>query len=256
MSSLPDARPPGLRALGWLGIVLLLVIGLPLTGMGLLGLSTGLGRGLLCVGLVLLVGGIGGFALEVVESRIRRDPPRPRIAMLDGQPALHLPRAAGPVLVSSWSLAGFGSVATLAAAFAALEGRGAMSLLLAVLAAWLLWSSAVHRGGSLAGGLWFTPSGMRHEDRGVVMDVAWDSVTGGVPQQPMPVLVRPDRAPTLVRIGPRGRAWTPVRRDGVIVVDTRHLAGGPVLASYVIGKAVTDPGSRAVLGTPESLPPA
>ena len=72
----------------------------------------------------------------------------------------------------------------------------------------------------------------------------------------MPVLVRPDRLPRIERTGPRGRAWNPLRRDGVIAVDTRHLAGGSTIASYVITKALADPASRAVLGTPESLPPA
>ena len=58
------------------------------------------------------------------------------------------------------------------------------------------------------------------------------------------------------RTGPRGRAWRPVSRDGTtLVVDTRHLAGGSTLASYIVAKAVTDPASRRVLGTPQSLPP-
>jgi hypothetical protein len=46
-----------------------------------------------------------------------------------------------------------------------------------------------------------------------------------------------------------------VTADGTLSVDTRHLAGGSTLASYVVAKAVTDPASRRVLGTPESLPP-
>jgi hypothetical protein len=157
--------------------------------------------------------------------------------------------------VSSWSLAALAAVLGLGALFTAFEERWGWALVLAVVAAWLLWSSAIHRGASLAGGLWFSPVGMRHDDRGVVVDLPWDAVTGVVPQQPMPVLVRPDHTPALVRTGPRGRAWNPVRRSGAIAVDTRHLAGGAVLASYVIGKAVTDPASRELLGTEASLPP-
>jgi hypothetical protein len=250
-----DDRPAGLRALLWLGIVVLLAIGLPLTVMGLLGLGTDLGRGMLCAGLVLLVCAAGGLAREVAERRVRRDPPQPRIDDLDGRPALHLPRAAGPTLVSSWSLAGLGAVAALGAALTALDERWGWCVLLSLVAAGLLWSSAVHRGAALAGGLWFTPAGLRHADRGVVVDLPWESVTGVVPQQPMPVLVRADHTPRVTRTGPRGRAWNPVRQGGTVAVDTRHLAGGAVLASYVIGKAVTDPGSREVLGTPASLPP-
>lgn len=255
MTTTSDDRPAGLRTLTWLGVVLLLAIGLPLTGMGLLGLDTTLGRGLLCGGLLLLVCAAGGIAREVAERRARREPPQPRLAELQGGPALHLPRAAGPALVSSWGLVGLGAVVALAAVTTALDERWGWTAVLAVLAAWLLWTSAIHRGASLAGGLWFTPTGLRHEDRGVAVDLPWEAVTGVVPQQPMPVLVRPDHTPAVTRTGPRGRAWRPVTGDGTLVVDTRHLAGGAVLASYVVGKAVTDPGSRAVLGTPASLPP-
>lgn len=254
--TMQETRPLATRALTWVGTVVLLGIGLPLTAMGLLGVGTPLGRGLLCFGLVLLVGAVGGVAREVVEGRVRRDPPRPRLESLDGRPTLHLPRAPGPTLVSSWVLAALGAVAMLGAVFAGLEEGWVLAAVLLAVAVFLLWSSAIHRGGSLAGGLWFGPAGLRHEDRGVAVDVPWEAVTGVVPQQPMPVLVRPDRVPTITRTGPRGRAWRPVAADGTLSVDTRHLAGGAVLASYVIGKAVTDPASRAVLGTPASLPPA
>jgi hypothetical protein len=250
-----DIRPAGLRVLNWFGVLVLLAIGLPLTGMGLLGLHTALGRGLLCGGLFLLVGAAGGLAREVVEARVRRDPPQPRLEALAGEQALHLPRAAGPTLVSSWTLAGLAAVAALGAVLTALDQRWAWTFVLGAVAAWLGWTSAVHRGGGLAGGLWLTPTLLRHEDRGVAVEVPWGDVTGVVPQQPMPVLVRADRRPTVVRTGPRGHAWRPVTADGTLSVDTRHLAGGSTLASYVVAKAVTDPASRRVLGTPESLPP-
>lgn len=251
-----DTRPAGMRVLSWFGGVVLLVFGVPLTGMGLLGVGTSLGRGLLCSGLVLLVAAIGGLAREVVDARVRRDPPEPRLEPLAGEQALHLPRAVGPTLVSSWLLAALAGVAALGAAFTALEQRWGWALVLGLVAAWLGWSSAVHLGGRFAGGLWLTPTRLRAEDRGVAVEVPWDSVTGVVPQQPMPVLVRPDRPPTVTRTGPRGRAWKPVTGDGTLRVDTRHLAGGSELASYVVAKAVTDPASRDVLGQPESLPPA
>lgn len=250
-----DARPAGMRILSWFGVVVLLGIGLPLTGMGLLGLHTSLGRWLLCAGLALLVAAAGGLARELVELRLRRDPPVARLEALDGEHALHLPRAPGPTLVSSWMLAGLAAGAALAVAFAALDRSWGWALVLALVAVWLGWSSAVHRGGRFAGGLWLTPTRLRHEDRGVAVEVPWDSVTGVVPQQPMPVLVRADRAATVTRTGPRGRAWKPVTSDGTLSIDTRHLAGGSALASYVIAKAVTEPASRRVLGTRESLPP-
>ncbi|MGF9755039.1 hypothetical protein AAII07_07540 [Microvirga sp. 0TCS3.31] len=251
-----DARPAGMRILSWFGVVVLLAIGLPLTGMGLLGLHTSLGRWLLCSGLVLLVAAGGGVARELAELRLRRDPPAARLEMLAGEHALHLPRAPGPTLVSSWLLAGLAGVAALGAVFAALEEGWGWALVLACVAGWLGWSSAVHRGGRFAGGVWLTPTRLRHEDRGVSVEVPWDDVTGVVPRQPMPVLVRPDRTPAVTRTGPRGRAWKPVTGDGMLSVDTRHLAGGSTLVSYVIAKAVAEPSSRRALGTPESLPPA
>ncbi|WP_210438792.1 hypothetical protein [Nocardioides xinjiangensis] len=256
MTTTTEVRPAGMRILSWFGIVVLLGLGVPLTGMGLLGLHTTLGRGFLCAGLVLLVAAVGGVAREVVELQVRRDPPRARLATLDGEGALHLPRATGPTLVSSGLLAGLAAVAALGAVFAALDEGWLWTIALGLVAAWVGWSSAIHLGGRFAGGLWLTPTRLRHEDRGVAVEVPWDDVTGVVPQQPMPVLVRPDRTPTTTRTGPRGRAWKPVTDSGTLRVDTRYLAGGSTLASYVIAKAVAEPASRPVLGTRDSLPPA
>ncbi|HYH73389.1 MAG TPA: hypothetical protein VD764_09225 [Nocardioides sp.] len=249
-------RPTGSRVLTWVGVVVLLAIGLPLAAIGLLGVHTGLGRGLLCGGLVLVVSASGALAREVVEARVRRDPPQPRLAPYGSEEALFLPRAAGPTLVSSWTLAGLAAVSALAALFAALERSWVWAGLLAAGAAWLGWSSAVHLGARLAGGLWLTPARLVHADRGVTVEAPWETVTGVVPQQPMPVVLRTDGRASVVRTGPPGRAWRPVSRDGTtLTVDTRHLAGGTTLASYVIAKAITDPASRRILGTADSLPP-
>ena len=248
-------RRVGSDVLAWAVSALLLALGAPLVGWGLLGVRTSLGQGFLCLGLVLVVCGAGVVGGQLVEQRIRRQPPQARLTVLSGVPALHLPRDPGPTLVSSWILAGLGAVAALRGVFVAGDGRWVGAALMLAAAGLLLWCSAVQRGGSFAGGLWFTPAGLRHEDRGIAVDLPWEAVTGVVPQQPMPVLVRSDHTPVLTRTGPRGRASRPITKDGTLVVDTRHLAGGAVLASYVIGKAVTDPASREVLGTPESLPP-
>jgi hypothetical protein len=249
-------HPSGSRVLTWVGVVVLLAIGLPLTGMGLLGVHTGLGRGLLCGGLVLVVSATGGLGREVVEARVRRHPPQPRIEAYGDEDALHLPRASGPTLVSSWTLAGLAAVSALGALFAALEHSWVWAGVLAAVAAWLGWSSAVQQGARLAGGLWLTPTRLVHADRGVTVEVPWEIVTGVVPHQPMPVLLRADRRPSVVRTGPPGRTCRPLSRDGAtLTVDTRDLAGGTVLGSYVIAKAVSDRASRRILGTPASLPP-
>ena len=55
-----DPRSAGLRALSWLGLIILLAIGLPLLGAGLVGVGSGRGRALLVAGLALLVCAAGG----------------------------------------------------------------------------------------------------------------------------------------------------------------------------------------------------
>jgi len=245
----------GSRLMLWVGAVVLLVMGASLAGAGLLGVRTTLGRTSLCIGVALLVLGVAGVAGQLVERRIRRNPPTAHLADLDGRAALHLPRAPGPTIISSLALAGLGVAALLGAVFAGAAQAWGWCALLALLAWWALVSSAVRRGGSLAGGLWFTPAGMRYEDRGFRVDLPWDAVTGVVPQQPMPVLVRSDHAPAVTRTGPRGRAWRALTRDNTLLVDTRHLSGGAALASYIIVMSIQHPATRTVLGTEESLPP-
>ena len=243
------------HVLRWFGAAVLLGIGLPLTGAGILGSGSAAGRGSLCLGLALLVNAIGGIAHEVVDARARHRLPDARLVQLDGEPALHLSRAPGPTLVSSWTLAGLSAVTALAALFSVLDQRWAWAVLLAVLAAWLGWTSGVHLGGGLAGGLWLTPTRIVHEDRGLRVEAPWESVTGVVPRDPVTVLLSDNHSTRVTRTGPRGRARRPLGQDGTtLAIDARHLAGGSSLASYVVAKAVTDPASRPVLGTLASLP--
>ena len=239
-----------MRVLRWAGAVVLLLVGLPAFMVGLIGLGDPAGRALVCVGLVSLLSALGGAAALVSE---RSTPPSPRLADLGGESALMLPRSPGPTRVSSLVLLGLGLVALLGVLLALLDGAWAWSVALAAIGGYLIWSAAPGR--DLSGGLWFTPSRVVHDYRGARVELAWDDVTGVVDRPLMPVMVRPDRVPVVQRTGPRGRAWNPLRKDGVLAVDTRHLAGGHALASYAITKALTDPASRAVLGTPESLPP-
>ena len=239
-----------MTVLRWAGAVVLLLVGLPALLVGLIGLGDPGGQALLCVGLVALVSAVGGVAALISE---RSAPPEPRLVDLDGERALLLPRSPGPTRVSSLLLLGLGLVALLGVLFTLLHGSWGWSVVLAAVGGYLVWSSALGR--DLAGGLWFTPSRVVHDYRGARVELPWDDVTDVVDQSLMPVLVRADRLPAVQRTGPRGRAWNPLRKDGVLAVDTRHLAGGHTLASYVITKALTDPASRGVLGTPESLPP-
>lgn len=241
-----------MNALRWAGVLVLAGIGVPLTAMGLIGVRDTLGQTFLCLGLVGVVSALGGASRLVAE---RAAPPPARLVDLaPGEAALFLPR--NPVLtrIASAALLGYALVCLAGAVFAGIAGSYVGAGVLMLLAAALAWVAAPGR--DLGGGLWLSPQRLVHEHDGLRWEVPWHDVTGVVDQQPMPVLVRPDRLPRIERTGPRGRAWSPLRRDGVVAVDTRHLAGGSAIASYVITKALADPASRTVLGTPESLPPA
>ena len=239
-----------MNALRWVGTIILALIGIPLVVMGLFGLGDQTGRLFFTVGLIALISAVGGVARLLAE---RKPPPQPRLVELEpGESALHLPRAEAPSRIASMVLLGYGLVSLAMAVSAALVESWGFAVFLGVCGLALLWLAAPGR--DLAGGLWLSPRRIVHEHDGRRWEAPWEDVTGVVPQQPMPVLVRPDRTPAVRRTGPPGRAWNPRRGDGLFAVDTRHLAGGPEIASYVIGKAVTDPASRAILGTPASLP--
>lgn len=256
VDSSTDVRPGWLRVLVLAGTVLLLVIGLPMLLLGVGLLARPEGPFVLCVGLLLTALGVLSVVREVGEVRHRRDPPRPRLDRLDAEAALVLPRAPFASLVSAWSLVAFAVVCLLGAAFAATVSRWVLGLVLLVVAGVCLWVAQPHRARSLAGGLWLTPTRIVSEHDGTRWEAPWDDVHGAVPGQVLAVLVHHGRVPAVSR-GPA--AWRHSGRavvDGVPVVDARHLAGGSVLAAYVVEKAVQDPGFRAALGTPESLPPA
>ncbi len=239
-----------MNALRWAGTVILALIGIPLVVLGLFGIGDDTGRLAFTVGLIASISAVGSVARLLVERKPR---PQPRLVELEsGESALLLPRAEAPSRIASMMLLGYGLVLLASAVSAALVESWGLAVVLGVCGLALLWVSAPGR--DLAGGLWLSPQRIVHEQDGRRWDVPWEDVTGVVPQQPMPVLVRPDRTPDVRRTGPPGRAWNPRRGDGLLSVDTRFLAGGAEIASYVIGKAITDPASRAVLGTPESLP--
>ncbi|WP_435746409.1 hypothetical protein [Nocardioides sp. SYSU DS0663] len=137
----------GVRAVVRLGLAVALALGLPLTGFGLLGLGTGIGQAMLCLGAVLLVAAAGGIARERVERAHAQHPPEPRLDRLDGEPALHLPdgepalhlpRASGRSAVSAWTTAGLGGVALAGGVLALTAGATGGAVVLLVLGALLL----------------------------------------------------------------------------------------------------------------------
>ena len=254
--AVPDPRPGWLRALVAVGILLLLLIGFPTLALGALLVADPDGPFLLTLGLLLSALGVAGLVRELGDVRHRRNPPSARLEERDAAAALFLPRAATPSLVSAWSLVAVAVTCLLGAGFAVAASRWVLAGLLLAAGVVALGVSQPHRARQLAGGLWFTPDRVVHEHDGVGWELVWEDVAGAVPQEPMPVLVRGGRLPE-IRRGPawgrhRGRAVV----DGVLVVETRYLAGGAGLAAYVIEKAVADPAFRAALGRRESLPPS
>lgn len=253
-----DRRPLWLRLLVWAGLVVLALCTPVFLLFGLASIAEPDGKFILCCGLVLLVATFAAAAREVVERRLVRDPVRPRLETLpDGEQALTLARATAPTSISSWGLLGFGVALALGAIFAALEQSWVLAVVVALAALWLMVTAVPHRASEMAGGLWLTPTRLIDDYRGIRWELPWEGVTGVDAHRARRVLVsvRRDRLPPLERTGPRGRAWKPLVAGNVLKIDTDHLAGGSVLAGYVITKALTDPGSRTVLGTPESLPP-
>ena len=251
----PDPRPAWLRGLVLVGILLLLLIGLALAGLGVVIVAKPAGPVVLCLGLGLLALAVSGVLRELSDGASRRNPPPPRLDRLDGEEALVLPRAAGPSLVSAWSLVALAVTCVLGAGFALLAGRWVFALVLLAAAGGCLLVAQPRRARGLAGGLWFTPRRLVHEHDGVRWELPWEDVAGVVPQEPMPVLVHPGREPAIHRSAAAGRFRGRAQVDGRLPVETRFLPGGAVLASYVVGKAIVDPAFRAALGTPGSLPP-
>ncbi|MCW2851810.1 MAG: hypothetical protein JWM84_1474 [Nocardioides sp.] len=252
----PDPRPAWLRGLVLVGAVLLLVIGLPMTVLGVAIVEEPQGPFALCFGLLLVALGVAGAAREAAEGTVRRHPPSPRLDQLEtGETALFLPRATAPSVISAASLAAVAVVTGLGALFALVAGRAVLGVVLLVVAALCLLVARPGRARQLTGGLWYTPRRIVHSHDGVRWELAWEDVHGAVPSEPMAVLVHQGRTPQVQRSWVAGRHRGRAVVDGVPVVEARYLAGGAVLASFVIEKALADPTFRAALGTPESLPP-
>ena len=248
----PDPRSGAWRAFLLVSAALSGLVGLVLLGFGLVGIATGIGQTMVCFGLVLLVAALGGVGRERAERTHDRHPPRPELTTAPtGEPALFLPRSGGRGRVAAATLLGLAATALLGAVFAAVNGGWVGAVVLLVVAGLLAVSGAP----SPTGGLWLTPVRLVHVHDGVRWDLPWEDVSGVVPHEPMPVLVHPGREPQIRRTAAAARFRGRAQVDGMLPVETRHLAGGAALAAYAVGKAVVDPAFRAALGTPASLPP-
>lgn len=253
LPSTPDQRSLPLRVLLVVGIAFSALLGLLLCVIALPGLEAPRGQLALCLGLLLLVSAAGGTGRELAERAHDRSAPAPRLEVHDGEPSLHLPRSAGRSRVSSWTLTGISAVLGLGALFAAGAGAVPGAVALAVTAALLLLVAAPWS--PTPGGVWFTPTRMVHEHDGTSWEVGWDDVTGSWKGEPVPVMLRPGSRPQVRRTLSAGRHRGRVREGDTLLVESRYLAGGAALTSYVVLQAVGDRAFRAALGTPASLPP-
>lgn len=243
-----DNRPVWLRALVLVGIFVLLAAGVPLAILGFLLIDETFGPFIHIAGLLLVQLGVIGVVREFAELRHRRHPPQPRLGELDGEPALVLPRAAFPSVLSAWTLASFSLPCFLGIGFAIEAGRWVLGAVLALLAIGIMRLAAPDRAKAHAGGLWFTPRRLVHENDGVRWELPWEDVVGAAPDQPLPVVVEDGRLPE-VRAGWKSlRHRDPAVVDGALMVNTQYLAGGAVLASYLVEMAARDPAFRARLG--------
>lgn len=249
-----DNRPVWLRALVLVGIFVLLAAGVPLAILGFLLLDETFGPFIHIAGLLLVQLGVIGVIREFAELRHRRHPPRPRLGELDGEPALVLPRAAFPSVLSAWTVASFALPCLLGIGFAIEAGRWVLGAVLALLGGGILRLAAPDRAKEHAGGLWFTPRRLVHENDGVRWEIPWEDVVGAAPDQPLPVVVEDGRLPEVSAGWKSLRHRDPAVVDGALMVNTQYLAGGAVLASYLVEMAARDPGFRAKLGTEQSLP--
>lgn len=233
--------------------ILLVALGLgALLGSALAWSSEGSGWVLAIFGWVLVVVGIASFIRAIGDARDRRKPMAPTLSVVAGEQALFFPRRGTRSTVASWTLVGIGLAPLLGSVAAFVAGSIPVGIALAALAAVFVWLGSPHQ--VEAGGLWATPSGLVHAHDGTKWTVRWADVRGATASEPFGITVgeRPETHWAVSQL----RRWTPIFKHDNLWIDGRDMAGDPELRYFVVMKALADPGFRAALGTPASLPPA
>lgn len=230
----------GLIGLGMLALGAVIVAGQSVDGAVIAGF-----------GWVLLVTGIASVVRAATDIGGTRHPLKPALSDVDGEPALWFPRRRSRGVVSVWTLAGLAIAPLIGAVAAFITNNLVAGGVLVVIAILLVWLASPHEVD--AGGLWLTPSRVVHRHDGTGWQVEWNTVRGAAATEPFGIAVR-ERPKTKWAVS-QLRRWTPIYKHDNLWIDGRDMAGDPGLWYYVILKAIADPGFRAALGTPASLPP-
>ena len=245
----PASRGLGRSVLVAVGGVLVLVVGLAAVAAPDRDAATRIFGGFLtALGLLAVV----AVALELAWARRR---PGARLGVApDGTPATVIARAAWAVWMSAAMLAVLASGLLAGAALAIAREAWFWTAAFGAPGLWFISLLPPFVLGRIdAGGLVLTPTGLLNSRDGGSWEVAWDDITGVVPGEPTAVLLRAGAQVAHTR-GPL-RGWrTAVRApDGVLGIQTRHLAEGPEVIAFLVLAYAKDASVRGQLGTEESL---
>ncbi len=203
---------------------------------------------LTALGLLALV----AVALEVLWSRRR---PGAQLGVApDGTPATVIARAPWAVWMSALMLAVLAGGLLASAGLAAAREAWVWAAVFAAPGLWFVSLLLPFLLGRIAaGGLILTPRALIHARDGGSWQVSWDDITGVVPGDPTAVLLRPGADVSRTRGPLRGWRTSVPAPDGVLGIQTRHLAEGPEVTAFLVLAYAKDPSVRDQLGTEESL---
>jgi hypothetical protein len=252
MGTMNNSRPwqSGARLLG--GIVLG-VIGFGMLALGVVVVAGSVADGavLAAFGWILLVTGVASVVRAASDISAGRQPLKPTLSDVEGEPALWFPRRRSRGAVAAWTLAALAIAPMIGAIAAFVTANFVAASALLMIALLLLWVASPHQVDP--GGMWLTPSRVIHRHDGTGWQVEWNEVRGAAATEPFGIAVR-ERPRTKWAVS-QLRRWTPIYKHDNLWIDGRDMAGDAGLRYYVILKAIADPGFRGALGTPASLPP-
>jgi hypothetical protein len=203
---------------------------------------------------LLLLIAVAGAAKWGFRHRFDRQRPDPVLGTApSGAPATFFRRSPFTVVLSVLVTGALALWCAAAAVALFRAGHDGWALLLAGLAALLLWPVVVAAMGRVAaGGLWLTEAGVEHRNGAVRWAVPWSDLQAVVAAEPIRLQLRPGAAPRIERTVPW--IWSyelrkPADQLGIVASD---LAGGPALIVAMLAHYLGEPRIRERLGTAES----